>query len=93
VSACPDCGQTYRATAGHCRGGRFGGCCRSFEESQDFDRHRTGGFHDGSRRCLTDAEMVEKGWTRVEHRWLSPQGTARRVARERGALSGAEVAQ
>jgi hypothetical protein len=101
MNVCSDCNQTYRATAGHCRGGRYGGCCRSFESSKDFDHHRTGAFHDDSRRCLSDAELIEKGWTRVEHRWLSPQGArtmaagkaAAGVRRDAGALAAVEVTQ
>lgn len=81
MSACPDCQRQYRAVAGHCRGGKYGGCCRSFRGTKDFDAHRVGAFHDGSRRCLTDAEMLDKGWIQTDGLWASPytQADALRV--------------
>lgn len=78
VSECPECGQTYRPSAGHCRGGAYGGCCTSFAAQVDFDEHRKGDHASGQRRCLTTAEMLDAGWAtdtplHVAHR-SSPEG-------------------
>ncbi len=76
ANACPDCGQGYRSGAGHCRGGKYGGCCRSFRGTLDFDRHRTGP-HDGARRCRTDAELLDAHWVKTDYPlpdlWASPR--------------------
>lgn len=58
----------FGAVSGHCRGGEYGGCCRSFASKGGFERHRTG-RHGVDRRCLTDAEMFEAGWTQREDGW------------------------
>ena len=81
---CPECGQTYRASGGHCRGGRYGGCCRSFAGTapRTHDPHLTGGYDDGTRRCKTDAELLDEGWQREQHMWVSPL-TQRNRARPR----------
>lgn len=63
---CPDCARRYTATVGHCRGGRYTGCCRSFRTEQDAERHRVRG------RCQTDAELTAKGWIQEGDFWLSP---------------------
>ena len=77
ANQCGLCGQAFRATAGHHTGGRFGGCCRSFRGSRDFDLHRAGEHQDGSRRCLTDAELLAGGWVKVDDilpgLWASPE--------------------
>ena len=62
VSECPECGQTYRPSAGHCRGGAYGGCCISFAAQVDFDEHRVGDHAEGTRRCLTQQERLDRGW-------------------------------
>jgi hypothetical protein len=78
---CPDCGQRYKANAGHCRGGRFGGCCSSFATGSGFDEHRTGDHADGTRRCLTVEERREAGWAqRPGGFWASPRDEARAAA-------------
>lgn len=59
---CDICGQNYRPVAGHCRGGRWGGCCTSFAAGVDFDAHRTGAYEGGARRCLSREEMRAAGW-------------------------------
>ena len=78
VSECPECGQTYRPSAGHCRGGAYGGCCTSFAAQVDFDEHRVGDHASGQRRCLTHDERLAKGWltdtpSHVAHK-SSPEG-------------------
>lgn len=69
---CPDCHQRFTQKAGHCRGGRYGGCCRSFASSvptNGSDPHRVGG------RCLTDDELLERGWgLDPDGMWVTPQG-------------------
>ena len=62
---CPDCDRKFNGSdrsGGHCRGGKFGGCCKSFRSLSGFDKHRTGPY-DGERRCLTADELAAKGWT------------------------------
>lgn len=75
---CTDCGQVYKAIAGHCRGGRWGGCCRSFYANRDFDAHRSGAFTPAARRCLSDTELGDRGWQHLGVFWASP-GTVRAV--------------
>ena len=36
-------------------------CLLGFNSTPAFDKHRTGPF-DGVRRCLTEVEMLAKGW-------------------------------
>ena len=71
---CQECGAQFNgsdSSGGHCKGGRFGGCCQSFTSLTGFDRHRTGPYTD--RRCLTPDELTAKGWTRDEHgAWRTP---------------------
>lgn len=71
-STCPECGIEYSPNGGgHCRGGAYGGCCRTFTSDSSADAHRIGPHdrRDGIRRCLTDEEMVlpwrltPRGWT------------------------------
>lgn len=61
---CLDCGGRFSGSdraGGHCRGGKYGGCCKSFRSLGGFDKHRTGPHED--RRCLTSEELLAKGWT------------------------------
>lgn len=71
---CSDCGKHYTPNGGHCRGGKYGGCCESFSSISTFDRHRTGP-HD-ARRCLTPSEMRDDGMRLVGEIW---KGEARDV--------------
>lgn len=71
---CPDCHQTYHPKSGHCRGGKYGGCCKSFHASADFDLHRTGSAD--ARRCRTTDELTESKWQQIDGRWTSPQSIA-----------------
>lgn len=81
ANTCPDCGQTYLPEAGHCRGGRWGGCCRSFANNarNHDDPHRTGD-HNTTRRCMTDSELLAAGWEQAGHLWVSPAGVRSRTA-------------
>ncbi len=41
MSHCDICGQDYRVhSGGHCRGGKYGGCCRTFASDTAGDCHR-----------------------------------------------------
>lgn len=40
------------------------GCDRDFTSLTAFDKHRTGSFKDGSRRCMTEQEMSKAGLER-----------------------------
>lgn len=51
-----DCGWPASRSRAHCRS-----CHRTFSRDSVFDMHRRGSFRDGSRRCLTLAEMTKKG--------------------------------
>jgi hypothetical protein len=46
------------ATLNLCRG-----CNHNFASSSSHMEHRTGSFAEGSRHCLTEEEMIAKGWT------------------------------
>jgi hypothetical protein len=61
-SACPECGAVYRArSGGHCRGGRYGGCCRTFASDNVGDAHRKGPYS-GERYCVDfDNDYNAKG--------------------------------
>jgi hypothetical protein len=66
---CPDCGQKYSgadSSGGHCRGGRYPGCCQSFRSNTTADAHfvRLPG---GKVRCSTPDEMRARGWNCDEH--------------------------
>jgi hypothetical protein len=90
---CPDCNQTYRATAGHCRGGRFGGCCKSWGTQRAHERHRIGNYDDGSRRCMTTEEMVEAGWAERDGRWYHPTAVKDWERGHRMALPGLRASE
>lgn len=62
---CPECDGRFSGadrSGGHCRGGAYGGCCKSFRSLGGFDKHRVGPF-DGDRRCLTADELAAAGWS------------------------------
>lgn len=71
---CPDCGHTFNTGVGHCRGGRWGGCCRSFNSHRDGDAHQRDG------RCRTDADLTAAGWVEADGWWTS---AASRLSAER----------
>jgi hypothetical protein len=61
-AVCSVCGSGWRGTkANHCTL-----CHRTFTTERNGDRHRVGDFDPPSRRCLTDAELVELGLERKE---------------------------
>lgn len=76
---CNVCQVSYSPLGGgHCRGGEWGGCCRTFSSDDAGDRHRIGPYNPpGQRRCITDEELMTtyrqdgtllwrhtpKGWT------------------------------
>lgn len=64
---CQICGAQFNGgdrSGGHCKGGRYGGCCQSFGSLTAFVKHWVGPFEPpGQRRCLAPDEMREKGWT------------------------------
>ena len=91
LTHCPECAQPFKATSGHCRGGAFGGCCRSFASTGGFDRHRTGNGE--ARRCRTDAEMLDLGWTRDGVFWVVPRVEGHRPPHWKAPGSRAEGTQ
>jgi len=57
---------------GHCRGGIYGGCDRTFRTDSAANAHRVGPHHPrGLRRCLTDEEMAEAGWRLTDRGWTN----------------------
>ena len=40
-----------------------GACGEYFNSTYGFDQHRIGTYGDGSRRCLSPAELRAKGWS------------------------------
>lgn len=66
ANTCQICAATFRPTAGHCTGGVFGGCCRSFASTGGFDRHRRFGVKGDweTRYCAPDAVLLAEGWAR-----------------------------
>lgn len=71
---CQVCKRMFNGSdrsGGHCKGGRFGGCCKSFRSLTGFDKHRTGPYE--NRRCRTDEELLAKGWTvDANNTWRMP---------------------
>jgi hypothetical protein len=85
---CPECGASYSPNGGgHCRGGKYGGCCRTFTSDSSGDKHRVGPYDPpGSRRCLTLDELLADGWRETPHGWtpeppMSEEQRARMRAR------------
>lgn len=57
---CHTCGRDYngsQSSGGHCTV-----CHRSFTSQTGADRHRTGSYA-GGRRCKTDQELLDAGWS------------------------------
>lgn len=49
---CGECGASWAgADRAHCVGGRFGGCCRTFDNATIFDAHRV------ADRCVHPREL------------------------------------
>jgi hypothetical protein len=55
---CPDTGRRVALTGSRVS---CSACGRAFSGVDAFDRHRVGPYEPDERRCLTPAEMVEKG--------------------------------
>ena len=68
MPTCPECAASYPGSGGgHCRGGRYGGCCRTFTSDSSFDAHRIG-RHGVDRGCLDVSaddkwRCAPRGWT------------------------------
>ena len=90
---CDICGQAFKPSVGHCRGGKWEGCCRSFVSNKGGDAHRVGKFGDGSRRCMTDEELNEKGWIRDSHGYWSSPADIKQRARARDWYKSQRAAQ
>jgi hypothetical protein len=62
---CDICGGSYSARrGGHCRGGEYGGCCRTFSNDVTGDWHRPVGGP-----CLTEEQMLARGWRETVNGW------------------------
>jgi len=85
-SMCAECGARFSPKGGgHCRGGRFKGCCKTFTSDSSGDKHRVGDYNDGARRCLTTEEMLAKGWRETPRGWTpAPPMSENALARRRG---------
>jgi hypothetical protein len=60
---------------GHCL---CGACGEYFNSVSAFDKHRTGEYSDGSRRCLTPTELTAKGWLHnARGLWITSAYTGR----------------
>lgn len=96
---CYECNRDV--PTGHCKGGKWGGCCESFTSYTAFDRHRIGPYdsRDGVRRCLTPAEMIAMGGRDTPRGWtfeppMTPEQRARSRRKEnRGAASPEETGE
>ena len=70
---CPDCQVISTSErACHCRGGKYGGCCRTLTGIGAFDRHHVSDDSPRGKRCLTDDELAAagletdpRGWWRI----------------------------
>lgn len=82
MPTCRYCGDAYGNGGGHCQGGKWGGCCRSFASQAAFDDHRVGPY-DGTRSCLPvhrleGWRLTHKGWTNAKP--MTPEDAARTKA-------------
>lgn len=92
MSRCPECGARYSPNGGgHCRGGAYGGCCRTFSSDAAADAHRKGPYGvPGGRYCVDfDADYTEKGrrieWRLTDRGWTnSPPMDPAALARRKG---------
>lgn len=58
--------RELRGDRNQCRG-----CGEYFNSTAAFDKHRTGNFHERTRRCMTKDEMVAKGMAqRADGFWV-----------------------
>lgn len=92
MPTCPTCRVHYPANGGgHCRGGEYGGCCRTFTSDSSFAAHRTG---PPSHRTCLDVTTAEK-WRETPHGWTHwPQMPAsRRGPRPESDETGSRVGQ
>lgn len=55
--------------ANHCRGGRFGGCCRTYHGLTAFDRHHPSDDSKRGRTCMTAGALTAAGWTTDDNGW------------------------
>lgn len=66
-ATCPECGVVFSVkNGGHCRGGVYGGCCRTFSSDFSFTAHRKGPWD--QRYCVPVDSTQEwrhgrLGWT------------------------------
>lgn len=51
--------KTLRGQRNQCRG-----CSEYFNSNFAFDKHRTGSHHHGTRRCMTEEEMLSIGMSK-----------------------------
>lgn len=75
------CGATWGGLrAEHCTE-----CHQTFSGQTLGDGHRTGDHHPDTRRCLSEAEMIGKGWRLVDSVWhgkaMSDEDKAKRFGR------------
>ena len=89
MSTCPECAAVYSPNGGgHCRGGPYGGCCRTFTSDSAADAHMKGPYDN---RCCVDMDddWTVKGrkvvWRETARGWTnSPPMDADQLARRTG---------
>lgn len=65
---CDLCDSFYAANGGgHCRGGKFGGCCKTFASDSAFDAHR----RDGKCIDVTSENSAGEGWRLSKRGWTN----------------------
>jgi hypothetical protein len=70
------------------------GCDEYFDHDYGFDRHRVGKYAGSQRRCLSVAEMVNKGFSKnAKGFWIIEPQTAARVASARQGRSRTRPAE
>lgn len=90
-STCPECGAEYsRNGGGHCRGGVYGGCCRTFVSDAAATAHFKGPHDPPGRYCVDmDADFNSRGrkieWRLTPRGWTNiPAMTPEQLARKTG---------
>lgn len=90
LSKCPECGARYSPNGGgHCRGGKYNGCCRTFTSDAAADAHRKGEYG-VDRHCVDfDNDYTATGrkveWRETPRGWTnSPPMSAEALARRTG---------
>lgn len=68
TARCPECAERFPINSGgHCRGGAYGGCCKTFRSDAAYAAHRIGPY--GDRHCIDVTATA--GWRATDRGWTN----------------------